>query len=205
MHAFLETCFCWRWQLFISLDYSAPGFFFPIRVPHHSSPNSFPIVSIAQTLSIVWSVHLIILLTCIMFKSSPFAFLWSKSTPPNTKSENVRITSSPQAFTFSKKGAGLMKVSMVETETDGADGGFVDIQCRKLSYAEVASLTPPRKATPAKGKIEANSFEVLRSEDVAENLTSVSYATITEEELPERVKTDNHSKKRKQKAKKTRH
>lgn len=142
-----------------------------------------------------------------MFKSSPFAFLWGKTTPPNTKSEDARTTSGPQAFTFSKKGAGLVKVSMVETETDGADGGFVDIQCRKLSYAEVASLTPPRKAAPAKGKIEANTFEVLRSENVAENPTSVSYATITEEELPERVKTDNHSKKRKQKAKdkKTRH
>lgn len=141
-----------------------------------------------------------------MFKSSPFSFLWGSSTKSQPLKEQK--PSSPQAFTISGKGANLVKVSMVDTESEvNGEDGFVDIQCRKLSYAEVASLRrhEPQPAIPAKGRIEKNEFEVLRDEPdnstppTTTNSSSSYHQTYTEEELPEKFKTNNHFKNKKQK------
>lgn len=120
----------------------------------------------------------------------------------------------------------MLRVSMIDSETDN-DDGFVDVQFRKLSYAEVASLAPSRKrasptATPAAGRrTSINEYEVLQKGADVSAIASVASAANSrsplieedskvldnaivhiEEDLPEKFKSDVHY--RKGKKKKTR-
>ncbi|CAH2351723.1 hypothetical protein CLIB1423_04S04500 [[Candida] railenensis] len=147
-----------------------------------------------------------------MFKSTPFSFFWGKSTisdsaKATTNKQDAASIQSPQAFTIKGNGSGLVKVSMVETDAEFAGDGFVDIQCRKLSYAEVASLNPKKlkpTALPAKGRIEKNEFEILKEEATPASTSTSSKIvpssdplslSMIEDELPEKFKSDVHSRK----------
>lgn len=139
-----------------------------------------------------------------MFQSSPFSFFWGKSsTKESTTNQKQESSLSPQAFTIKGKGSGLVKVSMVETDSESAGDGFVDIQCRKLSYAEVASLNPKKikpTALPAKGRVEKNEFEILKDEPAPVQASSKIVPSsdpmslsLIEDGLPEKFKTDIHA------------
>lgn len=117
-----------------------------------------------------------------MFKSY-FASGWFRKPTPSPSSPE-KINSS--FVVPGRDTSHLYQVSMKEGTEE-----FVDINCRKLSYAEVASMSKDEKQTskvpmavPKKHRVDQNQYEVLADDD--DELTGSVYLA------PEKFKSNNY-------------
>lgn len=112
---------------------------------------------------------------------------WFRKTSPKAGPTNNVINDEPLSFVLpGRDSSHLYQVSMKEDTEE-----FVDIDYKKLSYAEVALMSKNKQqtskvpmASPKENRVNSNQYEILATEDA--DLTESMYMT------PERFKTNNY-------------